>query len=111
MKEGLSAIPFDNFFELNDNSRTRGHTHKLKRHLCRLDVRKYFFSERVIDKWNRLTDQAVEATSINGFKNQLDKIRKTRKDLLWTTSLPGPMAESGRKFQPGEASPGELPGE
>lgn len=39
------------------------------------------------------------------------KLERHGKTFLWTTSLPGPTAESGRKFQPGEASPGELPGE
>ena len=38
-----------------------------------LDVRKYSFSQRVVQEWNKLSQDVVEATSVNQFKNRLDK--------------------------------------
>ena len=49
----------------------------LKRHSSR-DIRFHFFSERVINRWNCLPSNAVEATSVNSFKLKLDKVRKTQ---------------------------------
>jgi len=37
-----------------------------------------FFSNRVIDRWNRLDEDTVEAPSLNCFTNRLNKIRCTR---------------------------------
>lgn len=50
-----------------------GHCLKLKKKSCRKDIRKYFFSQRVIDPWNNLPEFVVTAPSLNTFKNRLDK--------------------------------------
>jgi len=68
---------FDNldpllFFELN-TAPTRGHSLKLVKPRCRLDVRKYSFAHRVIDIWNILDDNTIACDSLNGFKNRIDK--------------------------------------
>ena len=36
-----------------------------------------FFSNRVIDKWNNLDQDTVDAPSLNSFKNRLNNIRST----------------------------------
>jgi len=38
-----------------------------------LDVREFFFSQRVVKEWNLLPQDVVDATSMNQFKNRLDK--------------------------------------
>jgi len=43
----------EQFFEFNDDGR-RGRSKKLFKKRCRLDVRKYTFSNRAVDKWNSL---------------------------------------------------------
>ena len=40
---------------------------------CRLDVRKYSFSQRTINVWNKLSTDCVHASSVNMFKNKIDK--------------------------------------
>ena len=75
MLNGLSRLPFGTFFELREGDRTRGNSLKLIKHRSRLDLRQHFFSERVVNSWNRLSNDAVTATSLNSFKNELSRQR------------------------------------
>jgi len=43
---------------------------------CNTDIRKYFFSQRIVAIWNTLPDKVVEAPSVDAFKNRLDKLWK-----------------------------------
>ena len=38
----------------------------------RLDLRKMFFTQRVVTHWNRLPKEAVDAPSLQAFKARLD---------------------------------------
>lgn len=68
------CIDSSNFFIIAKLSRTRGHNYKLYKQQCCLDVRKYSFAHRVIDVWNNLPYDAVNASSLNCFKRKLDSI-------------------------------------
>ena len=50
----------------------RGNGFKLKEGRCRLDIRKKFFTVRVVRPWNRLPKLAVNAPSLEAFKDRLD---------------------------------------
>ena len=39
---------------------------------CILDIRKYSFSQRIINEWNKLSTDCVTASSVNMFKNKVD---------------------------------------
>ena len=73
MYSGRSALPFNDMFEVSSCKQTRGHDMKLVKHRCRLDLRKYFFSERVVDRWNRLDQQTIDAKTVNSFKKELSR--------------------------------------
>ena len=60
MNKGLSKLPFNTFFEGDQDSRTRELMLKMVKHRQRLDIRKHFFSERVVNRWNRLNQKSVE---------------------------------------------------
>ena len=59
-------------FEIATDSHTRGSTLKLKKTRSYLDVRKGFFSMRVMNTWNTLSDNVVQALTVNAFKTRLD---------------------------------------
>ena len=61
------------FFKLKEGSRTRGHKAALFKEQCRLDMRKYSSSERVINEWNKLPNDCVNASRVNMFKNRIDR--------------------------------------
>ena len=61
------------FFKLKEGHRTRGHKAALVTEQCRLDTRKYSFSQRVVNKWNKLPNDCVNASSVNMFKNRSDR--------------------------------------
>ena len=44
-------------------------------------MRKYSFSQRVINEWNKLPNDCVNASSVNMFKNRIDRylIRATHR--------------------------------
>ena len=69
------------FFQLADSVyHLRGHTWKIKKQQSRLDIRKYSFSQRVVNNtWNKLPQDVIDAQSVNVFKNRLDKFAK-----IWT---------------------------
>ena len=53
--------------------KTRGHKAALVKEQCRLDMRTYSFSQRVINEWNKLRNDCVNASSVNMFKNRIVK--------------------------------------
>ena len=60
------------FFKLKEGSRTRGHKAALVKEQCMLDMRKYSFSQ-VINEWNKLPNYCINASSVNMFKNRIDR--------------------------------------
>ncbi len=61
-------------FEIDENSRTRGHKYKLKKKRSRLNIRKCFFTNRVVDTWNCLPEKVVESKDVRQFESRLDKV-------------------------------------
>ena len=79
MFSGYTEIDIKVLFTLDGNDKgLRGHSKKICKVRFNTDVRKYFFSNRVIDKWNNLDQDTVDAPSLNSFKNRLNKIRSRR---------------------------------
>ena len=60
------------FFSLKKDSRTRGHEVKLLKNQFRLDIRKYSFSQKTVNEWNKLSTDCITTSSVNMFKNKLD---------------------------------------
>ena len=59
-------------FTVNDERRTKGQGVILAKKQCRLDIRKFSFSQRTVNEWNKLSADCVDAGSVNIFKNKID---------------------------------------
>ena len=70
---GYEDVDRNMFFKRKEGSRTRGHKAALVNEQCRLDMRKYSFSQRVINEWNKLPNDCVNANSVNMFKHRIDR--------------------------------------
>ena len=55
-----SIFPADFFIMENEHGKTRGHPYKI-----RLDIRKYSFTQRIVNDWSRLHRSAVMSASVN----------------------------------------------
>jgi len=60
-------------FSRTCSNRTRCDGFKLKDGRFRLDIRKEFFTMRVVKHWNRLPREIVDAPSLKTFKARLDR--------------------------------------
>ena len=67
---GYENIYSNIFFEIKENKKTRGHNYPLVKKQSRLDVRKYSFSQRTINVWNKLSTDCVHASSVNNVQEQ-----------------------------------------
>ena len=73
MFNGLDDLNIEDYFDLDKNDRTRGHNLKIKKKSFKLDLRKNFFSLRVVDQWNNLPADVINSPTLNTFKRRLDK--------------------------------------
>ena len=69
---GKEKINSEQLFQKATTIELRGHSLKLYKKSSRLDIRKYFFSQRIVDYWNKLPDDVVSAATISSFKTKLD---------------------------------------
>ena len=69
---GFEDVDRNMFFKPKEG-RTRGHKAALVKEQCRLNMRKHSFSQRVINEWNKLPNDGVNASSVNMFNNRIDR--------------------------------------
>jgi hypothetical protein len=69
--KGLDKVDSSMYF-VKSSTGLRGHSLKLFKSGSRLDIRRFFFSQRVVDEWNRLPESAIQCQTVNNFKSKLD---------------------------------------
>ena len=70
----FDVLPFDNFFELNKNATRRKHDFKLVIPKVYTNIRKYDFSNRIINIWNALPESIVNSPNSKQFLTGLKKL-------------------------------------
>ena len=86
--KGIDNVDQCSFFQISSETITKGHMLKFFLLSCRLNVRKFSFSLRVVSEWNTLPPKAVNQTTVNGFKNIIDKINRKRRGLHISQNRP-----------------------
>ena len=84
LHEIYDPITTDTLLTINSNNITRSNTLKLKKRRVNYLPYQKFFTNRVINNWNRLPSDIVRAESLNIFKNKLDK---RLQGLLYQTNI------------------------
>ena len=71
---GIEGLDSGMFSKYKTDNITQGYSWALAKERCKLDIRKYAFSQRTINQWNRLLGECVNATSVNNdmFNNKID---------------------------------------
>jgi len=88
----MEALKIVDFYHLeaavklnfNTFSTTRGNKYKSQKSSRLYNIGKYSFSSRVVNMWNSLPNDVVEADTINTFKNRLGKIGLIKMFLILT---------------------------
>ena len=57
----------------HSGSITRGNKYKLSNHRFHYDLRKHYFSARIVNIWNSLPNHVVDVNTVNLFKTRLDR--------------------------------------
>jgi len=84
---GFVDLKFSDYFTLRTNSTTRGHDYKLFLAYSRLNVRKHFFSERVVPVWNNLESNVINFSNIKRFKRSLLYCSLSRYTHFWLSLM------------------------
>ena len=66
---GLDDVHFEDIFTYSDTT-TRSNGYKLFKHHSHLNIRKYSFSECIVNDWNSLPQDIVEAPDLLVFKSK-----------------------------------------
>ena len=70
---GYENIDSNIFFEIEESKIIRGYNFTLAKKQSRLGVRKFSFSQRTVNIWNKLSTECEHASSVNMFKNIIYK--------------------------------------
>ena len=72
MLKGMDKVDEERMLPLVGHSRTRGHCLRIRGSKFKTELRRNYFSQRVVNLWNSLPQSAVDAGTVSKFK-ELDR--------------------------------------
>ena len=63
----------EGIFDLDPYTRTRDHSKNIKKKFCKINLRKFSFTNRIVDLWNTLPQSVIDAKDVRQFEIRLDK--------------------------------------
>ena len=69
---GLDTVNSERMFPMVGESRTRDHSLRIRGNPFRTEVRRNFFTQRMVNVWNSQPQNVVEAKVLSDFKKKLD---------------------------------------
>ena len=77
----LEGVKREDFFQLRTATGRRCHSLTILKQHFRLNVRKYFFTHRVVNTWNKLSEDTVNSKTVISLKNHIDPWFKQHRGL------------------------------
>ena len=71
-------------FQFNASSRLRGHNFKINKISINKRLFQHFFTNRIVNEWNKLHEDIVNSSTIDSFKNRIDK---NYEDIMYKTHI------------------------
>ena len=75
----IHKVNADQMFPVVGQSTTRGYRYRLRGGRFKTEMRRNYFSQRVVNLWNSLPHNSVESESLNGFKKEINIFLITKK--------------------------------
>ena len=70
--DGYENINRNIFFSVKEERRAKLYGVTLAKKQCRLDIRTFSSTQRIVNEWNRLSANCVGGSSVNMFKNNIE---------------------------------------
>ena len=78
-KDSVSSL-----FHFNSSSRLRGHNLKINKVSTNKRLFQHFFTNRIVNEWNKLHEDIVNSSTVDTFKNNIDKYYQ---DIMYKTHI------------------------
>ena len=73
MINGMIKVNREKLVPLHNNVSTRSHNQQLNGAIVKNNTRKYFFTQRIVHPWNKLSSDTISSDNVNIFKGRYDK--------------------------------------
>ena len=76
--KGINKGDIDKVLIISEQDRTRSNGFKLDKFRFRREIGRNWFTNRVVDEWNKLSNFVVSAGTLESFKRRLDRFMDDR---------------------------------
>ena len=74
IRRGIDKVDKEKMFPLVGQSRTRDHRFRIRGGRFKTEMKRNYFSQRVVNLWDSLPQSAVDAGTLSKFKEEIDRV-------------------------------------